>query len=237
MSKNEVKITNEDYDDDDIDPSELIDTQENKPKINQQNNLDISEEPAKESQYRRIERKPVSKLTEDENNYLINLYKNGGEDDFYKVYFYKNGTHKIVKKKQPPKYNTAKRLLEQQQQQAKPVMTTEQVLMEHVIDLEAKYATLYQKHKKLKKNYKSLHEDIYMDDDYDKMNVQTVKTETVAPSKEEQEEVIQKESTKQQPTEQYTQEQPTYNEYMNNYMNRFNKTQKGYRKRMMASLY
>ena len=169
MSRNEVRIVNEVSDDEDIDPSELIDTQENKPKITQQENLTSTDESTKESRYKRIEHKPVSKLTPDESNYLIDLYKNGGEDDYYKVYFYKNGTNKIVKKKQPPKYNTAKRLLEQQQQQAKPVMTTEQILMEHVIDLEAKYATLYQKHKKLKKNYKSLHEDIYVDDEDDRM--------------------------------------------------------------------
>ena len=175
MSKKEARNINDETDGDDIDPSELIDTQENKPKITQHEDLNNSEEAKpKESHYKRIELKQVSKLTDDEKDYLINLYKNGGEDDYYKVYFYKNGTNKIVKKKQPPKYNTTKRLLEQQQLQSKPVMTTEQILMEHVIDLEAKYATLYQKHKKLKKNYKTLHEDIYYDEDDDRTNYKQV---------------------------------------------------------------
>ena len=156
MSRNSPEVINEETDDEDIEPSELIDTQENKPKTVLPETPSTSEETK-----RSIPKKQVSKLTDDEKDYLINLYKNGGEDDLYKVYFYKNGTNKIVKKKQPPKYNTAKRLLESQ----KPMMSNEQILLEHVIDLETKFATLYQKHKKLKKNYKSLQEDIYYEDD------------------------------------------------------------------------
>ena len=60
MSRSQVKIENDVSDDEDIDPSELIDTQENKPKITQQENLTQSDEPVKESRYRRIEHKPVS---------------------------------------------------------------------------------------------------------------------------------------------------------------------------------
>ena len=229
MSRNEVRIVNEVSDDEDIDPSELIDTQENKPKITQQENLTSTDESTKESRYKRIEHKPVSKLTADESNYLIDLYKNGGEDDYYKVYFYKNGTNKIVKKKQPPKYNTAKRLLEQQQQQAKPVMTTEQILMEHVIDLEAKYATLYQKHKKLKKNYKSLHEDIYVDDEDDRMIPQPQQPEKITQPEPEPEEVIQR------PVEPEPTQYNTQTDFQNSYINRLRRPQKGYR-RMMANM-
>ena len=232
MSRSQVRIENDVSDDEDIDPSELIDTQENKPKITQQENLTQNDEPVKESRYRRIEHKPVSKLTSDESNYLIDLYKNGGEDDYYKVYFYKNGTNKIVKKKQPPKYNTAKRLLEQQQQQAKPVMTTEQILMEHVIDLEAKYATLYQKHKKLKKNYKSLHEDIYVDDEDDRMI-----TPPPVQQKERIQEPVEQESEKniQQPVEQEPTQMNTQTDYQSNYIDRLRRPQRGYR-RMMANM-
>lgn len=238
MSRTSPKINNDENDSDDIDPSELIDTQENKPKITQQEDLTKDENndeiKQKESHYKKIEHKPVSKLTAEESNYLIDLYKNGGEDDYYKVYFYRNGTNKIVRKKQPPKYNTAKRLLEQQQQQAKPVMTTEQILMEHVIDLEAKYATLYQKHKKLKKNYKSLHEDIYYDDDDDRMIAHHVPdTKDITPQT--QQEPQQESQTEESQTIESQQEQ-SYNEFQNNYINRLRKPQKGYR-RMMANLY
>ncbi len=145
-----------------IEQDELIDTTENKPKIEAD---EADEEPEQQEQVKRlIDYKPVSKLTEDEKNYLLNLYKNGGEDNHFKVYFYKNGTNKIVKKKQPPQRISAK-LLEKIENSKKPSLTNEQLLMEHVFDLEAKIATLQQKHKKLKKYYKSLHEDIYADDD------------------------------------------------------------------------
>ena len=253
MSKNGVKIINNESDIDDIDPSELIDTQENKPKATQHEDLakddNVNEIKKTESHYKKIEYKPVSKLTAEESNYLIDLYKNGGEDDYYKVYFYKNGTNKIVRKKQPPKYNTAKRLLEQQQQQAKPVMTTEQILMEHVIDLETKYATLYQKHKKLKKNYKALHEDIYCDSDDDR-TITPTQTQQEKPTEEPTEEnkAPQTEEPTEEPTEQPTEEQPQmmaqqepqayheHNEFQNNYINRLRRPQKGYRK-MMANMY
>ena len=156
MSKKQiVKNIEEENDEEDIDPSTLIDTQENKPKITTQEE-DLIEPDNSNKVYKKLEYKNVCKLTQDEKDYLIDLYKNGGEHDYYKVYFYKNGTNKIVKKKQPPKYNTTKRMLEKaqlEQAQQKPVMTTEQILMEHVIDLETKYATLYQKHKKLKNNW------------------------------------------------------------------------------------
>ena len=237
MSKNAVKNDNEEIDIDDIDPSELIDVQENKPKIAQHDDLNDSVEPTpKTSPYKRIEFKQVSKLTEDEKNYLIDLYKNGGEDEYYKVYFYKNGTNKIVKRKQPPKYNTAKRLLEQQQQQAKPVMTTEQILMEHVIDLEAKYATLYQKHKKLKKNYKTLHEDIYYDEDDSAININQVQQAPKATTTNNQVEEPKQEPIEQEAPEEAPAAPSQYQEFQNNYINRIKKPQKGYR-RMMASMY
>ena len=236
MSKTTLINNNEETDIDDIDPSELIDTQENKPKITQHEDLNDSVEPTpKTSPYKRIEFKQVSKLTEDEKNYLIDLYRNGGEDEYYKVYFYKNGTNKIVKRKQPPKYNTAKRLLEQQQQQAKPVMTTEQILMEHVIDLEAKYATLYQKHKRLKKNYKSLHEDIYCDEDDEAININQVQQASKAMTTNNQVE----EPTQETPEEAPITTMPTNSdqqEFQNNYMSKIRRPQKGYR-RMMASMY
>ena len=242
MSKSAVKLLNDGSDTDDIDPAELIDTQENKPKITQHDDLTHDEnqeevaKQTKQSHYQKIESKPVSKLTAEESNYLIDLYKNGGEDDYYKVYFYKNGTNKIVKKKQPPKYNTAKRLLEQQQQQAKPVMTTEQILMEHVIDLEAKYATLYQKHKKMKKNYKSLQEDIYFDGEDDMITPQLAAAAPTDARRPTQEEEPQPQQHQRMPDQEQMLEEPQQTEFQNNYINRIRRPQKGYRK-AMANLY
>ena len=224
MSRKQVVEETED----DISPEQLIDTQENKPKVAQE------AEPEKHEM--KLELKNVGKLTEEERNYLINLYQNGGEHEFYKVHFYKNGTNKITRKKQPPKYNTTKRLLEQEQlrqlQQSgdKPYMTTEQILMEHVIDLEAKYATLYQKHKKLKKNYKELHEDIYFDENDGE---QATMKQTTKPKHDEEPQEDEQEEEQQQT--QFSVPQQSYNIDNNNYINKLRRPQKGYR-RMMAGL-
>ena len=221
MSRKQVVEETED----DITPEQLIDTQENKPKITQ--------EADSEEHEMNIELKNVGKLTDDEKNYLINLYKNGGEHEFYNVHFYKNGTNKITRKKQPPKYNTTKRLLEQeqlrqlQQSHDKPYMTTEQILMEHVIDLEAKYATLYQKHKKLKKRTKELQEDIYLDEN----DGEETMIKQTSPAKREEEQ--QEEEPPQQT--QFNVPQQSYNIDGNGYINRLRRPQKGYR-RMMAGL-
>ena len=230
MSKNKDAINNVEIEDDDIDPAELIDVQENKPRITHDEEATISEEP-KSSTQRRIPLKQVSKLTEDEKAYLIDLYRKGEEDDLYKVYFYKNGTHKIVKKKQAPKYNTAKRMLEAQ----KPTMTNEQILMEHVIDLETKFATLYQKHKKLKKNYKSLQDDIYYEDNVDSNTKEIIKGDTKI-SNTNNESVDKPNQELESEQIQNNNQPPHYNEYQNNYLNRISRPQKGYRKLMAGMM-
>lgn len=225
MSKKQTGATPKDEENEDIAPEQLIDTAENKPKL--------PPEQENKQEYRELEYKNVSKLTDDEKDYLINLYKNGGEHDLYKVYFYRNGTNKIVRKKQPPKYNTTKRLLEQEQledlrarQSTRGQMSTEQILMEHVIDLEAKYATLYQKHKKLKKRTKELQEDLYYDENDDK-------TASVPPKQVNQEQQPEQEQ-EQQPQPQQLPE-TSYNVDQDNYINRLRRPQKGYR-RMMAGI-
>lgn len=244
MSRNSVNIDSESDDENTrIEPSDLIDTQENKPKISESDNIRDDLTANQKQVYKKIELKQVSKLTDDEKSYLIDLYKNGGEDDNYKVYFYRNGTNKIVRKKQPPKYNTTKRLLENQ----KPSMTTEQILMEHVIDLEAKYATLYQKHKKLKKSYKTLHEDIYCDSDEALHEAFHEMPNEVAQQAEGQQ-PIPKEA-EQQPHEmpneiaQQAREMPNEVAHempvhvQNGYINKLRKPQKGYRKMMESKVW
>ena len=230
MSKKQVKNTNKDDDVEDIAPEELIDTEENKPKI--------TPEPESKPEHRELEYKNVCKLTDDEKDYLVNLYKNGGEHELYKVYFYKNGTNRIVRKKQPPKYNTTKRLLEQEQleelrakQSTRGQMTTEQILMEHVIDLEAKYATLYQKHKKLKKRTKELQEDLYFDENDDDKPLSRPPKQVVQDEPEPQQEI---EESPQPEQPQYS--QTTYNVDQDNYINRLRRPQKGYRKMMAGVL-
>ena len=59
-------------------------------------------------------------------------------------------------------------------------MMTEQLLMEHVIGLESQLSTLAQKHKNLKKKYKRMYEDVFIDDE------EFYKVLEVAPSTEPQ---------------------------------------------------
>ena len=233
-----------------IETSELIDTTENKPKIEQVEAEEDVEQP--EEIKRLIDYKPVSKLTEDEKSYLINLYKNGGEDNHFKVYFYKNGTNKIVKKKQPPQRLSAK-LLEKIENSKKPSLTNEQLLMEHVIDLETKFATLQQKHKKLKKYYKSLHEDIYADDNEVNM---TEATDCIPATQTQDNNNVADDASNEQINEQTNdtnnkfdndyiagikdannEQTNTEQNYQYNYINRLRRQPKGYRKMMSMNGY
>jgi hypothetical protein len=234
-----------------IEPSDLIDIEENKPKNVDREDFKQSEKVSekgsektstKEKSPHRgepmvIERKPVSTLTEEEKTYLYNLYKGGGEHENFKVYFYKNGNHKIVRKKAPPKYNTAKRMLEQQKALDKergaqnPIMTNEQMLFSHIIDLEAKYATLYEKHKKLKKNYKTMYYDVYEDDQSNEIineQNESIMEQSNEITKEQNESI--KEDA-QPPVSENLMEGPAMPE--NKYLNRVMRQARGYRKRMI----
>ena len=155
-----------------ITPEQIIDTSENKPVIDEQ----PMQAPTPSSYEQReskqcfdncmnnvntveIKANKVKDLTTEERLKLISDAKNGIEHPLFKVQFYKNGNSRIIKRKQPLD-TTAERIIKQRS----PTLTTEQLLMEHVIGLESQLATLKQKHKKLKHNYKSLYQDVYVDD-------------------------------------------------------------------------
>ena len=156
----------------DIKPEDLIDTSENKP-LEQEPKEEIIEEEKEEREEKPldIKRKPIRELTQEEKEYLINLYKNGGEDANFKVKFHKNGNYSILKRNER-KQTTSERVIENSQN-GKPqkenskikYLSTQDLLMEHVIDLESKYAYLEAKHKSLKKKYKQMKQDIYEDDE------------------------------------------------------------------------
>lgn len=135
----------------DITPEELIDTTENKP---------ISTEPEAHEEKIPVKATKVKDLTTEERMALINEAKSGIENPFFRVQFYKNGNSRIVKRKQPLE-STSEKIIKTKGSS----LTTEQLLMEHVIGLESQLASLRQKQKKLKKNYKSLCQDVYVDID------------------------------------------------------------------------
>ena len=152
-----------------IKKEDLIDTDENKP-IEEQESIQ-EKEPATQPQQESmsIPRKNIRELTEEERKFLITEAKEGKENELYKVTFCKNGTVKITKRKEK-KPSVSQKFLKENTETHLPELkmsplSNEQLLMEHVINLEAQFATLKQKHKKLKKSYKQLSRDIYIDDE------------------------------------------------------------------------
>ena len=141
----------------DISPEQIIDISENKPVIEKEQETETEKQ--KEESFE-IKASKVKDLTKEEKIKLISDAKNGIDNPFFKVQFYKNGNTRIIKRKQREN-STSERIIKQRS----PAMTTEQLLMEHVIGLESQIATLRQKQKKLKKSYKSLYQDVYVDDE------------------------------------------------------------------------
>lgn len=141
----------------DISPEQIIDISENKPVIEKEQETETEKQ--KQESFE-IKASKVKDLTKEEKIQLISDAKNGIDNPFFKVQFYKNGNARIIKRKQRAD-STSERIIKQRS----PAMTTEQLLMEHVIGLESQIATLRQKQKKLKKSYKSLYQDVYIDDE------------------------------------------------------------------------
>ena len=150
-----------------ITPEQLIDTSENKPIVEVESQEQEDNTPTAET-VQQIPLKAISQLTKEEREILLNNAKNNIENDNYKVTFFKNGNHRITKKK-PSRESTASKIIRENKG-----MTNEQLLFEHVINLESQIAVLRQKHKNLKRNYKQIYEDVYVDDEnaYDEQPIQ-----------------------------------------------------------------
>ena len=154
---------------------ELEKTDDNSSKASSEQNQDSAKPTPEPVQ---VGNKSVKELTNEERSILIANAKNGQDNEFFKVAFDKSGRPKITKKKAPKQTNTAKIV-----EKIAPTMTTEQLLMEHVINLESQISALTQKHKNLKKKYKMLYEDVYIDDDslYNQQQIQEQKQQEVQP--------------------------------------------------------
>ena len=164
----------------DIQPEDLIDTSENKP-VEAQEEVQEHQHKAEGECFRQTKQiaeiplKKISELSKEEKDIIVNNAKQGIDSQYYKVSFYKNGNTRITKKKQP-KEQTAQKIIKQRA----PSMTTEQLLMEHVIGLETQLGILNEKHKKLKGKYKKMYQDVYVDEDdvYDVDNYNNVISNT-----------------------------------------------------------
>jgi len=118
--------------------------------------------------HKHVECKPINELTDEERRIIIENARVGYDQPNYSVTFFKNGKTRIVKKK-PKKHTLSERVI----QSAPPTKANEnkvyysdnQLMMEHIMDLSSKVDRLMAKHKKLKKKYYNLRDDIYVDND------------------------------------------------------------------------
>ena len=118
-----------------------------------------------------ITRKKITDLTEQERAKLISDAQNGIENEFYNVKLLKNGSTRISLKKQTKAQELIKEN-ESNPERSAPTPTTRyltdnQLLFEHIINLESQYNKLRAKHKKLKKRYNDLEGYLYADDSDD----------------------------------------------------------------------
>ena len=116
-----------------------------------------------------VPRKRIDELTENERSQIIANAKSGIENEHYNVHFFKNGGTRITLKKQTKAQELIK-LNDANPERPTPApkyLTDNQLLFEHVINLETQYSKLHAKHKKLKKRYNELEGYLYANDSDD----------------------------------------------------------------------
>lgn len=115
--------------------------------------------------------KPVRKLTKNEREKLMREYADGVDNKYYKVMKMKNGQMRITKRSNPlVDADTAHETVSDKiDTRFGKRLTNDQLLLEHIIDLEKRYEVMRMKHKKLKKRYNKLEQDIF-DDESDDMS-------------------------------------------------------------------
>ena len=146
--------------------------------------LDLNEDKKEEAQKRRelsalkkeedikqepkiIPAKRIDELTDEERKILIENERAGIKNTYYNVKLFKNGNVRICKAKKPTlsqqviSNNGEREIRNTNGNNGKVYMTDNQLMWEHIFELENKYNTLYTKHKKLKAKYN----DLYIEDD------------------------------------------------------------------------
>lgn len=180
MTENDI-TTSETSNERDIDSYEVREI--NLAHANETTSDDIKTDASNDSQvksYKTVEPKNVGELTDDERAIIIANAKNGVDQPNFDVRFFNNGKFRIVRKKQKPQTISEKVVKTQEipVNDKKAYYTDNQLLFEHIIELNAKVDRLMSKHKKLKRKYQTLQNDIYIDDD----EIETVKpTANVEP--------------------------------------------------------
>ena len=127
---------------------------------------DVKEE-VKKPEPKIIPAKRIDELTDEERKILIENERAGIKNPYYNVKLFKNGNVRICKAKKPTlsqqviSNNGEREIRNTTGNNGKVYMTDNQLMWEHIFELENKYNTLYTKHKKLKAKYN----DLYIEDD------------------------------------------------------------------------
>ena len=135
---------------------------------NEKINEPVNDEPPKPKVAKKfVERKQIVDLTDDEKALIVANAKNGLDQPNFDVKFFKNGKYRILKKKETAPTVAQKVITSTTtpEKEKKAYYSDNQLLFEHIIELNAKVDKLMTKHKKLKRKYQSLQNDIYADED------------------------------------------------------------------------
>ena len=142
----------------------VLDLNEN---INEDKKEDKKEEEVKKPEPKIIPAKRIDELTDEERKILIDNERAGIKNPYYNVKLFKNGNVRICKAKKPTlsqqviSNNGEREIRSTNGNNGKVYMTDNQLMWEHIFELENKYNTLYTKHKKLKAKYN----DLYIEDE------------------------------------------------------------------------
>ena len=152
--------------------SEMTQTNDSQPvsiEVEDENeeSVDVPAQPEPKSKLT-IQRKKVSELNDAERLQLINDAKQGIENEIFGVKLFKNGNSRITLKKQTKAQELIKSNSSNQTKLSAPsskFLTDNQLLYEHIINLETQFNKLHSKHKKLKHRYNELESYLYADDE------------------------------------------------------------------------
>ena len=135
--------------------------------LNEDKKEDVKKEEDIKPEPKIIPAKRIDELTDEERKILIENERAGIKNPYYNVKLFKNGNVRICKAKKPTlsqqviSNNGEREIKNTNGDNRKVYMTDNQLMWEHIFELENKYNTLYTKHKKLKAKYN----DLYIEDD------------------------------------------------------------------------
>ena len=174
--------------------------------LNEDKKEDVKKEEDIKPDPKIIPAKRIDELTDEERKILVENERAGIKNPYYNVKLFKNGNVRICKAKKPTlsqqviSNNGEREIRNTNGNNGKVYMTDNQLMWEHIFELENKYNTLYTKHKKLKAKYN----DLYIEDE-DLISRQM-------PTYEQQQEPVYEQQQQQEPVYEQQQQEPVYEE-------------------------